>query len=240
LTANFWQEELQPFDLKIWKNNLNCQIIYKTKELNLTIRHEPDFWKIHGTGHCFREVLEPKLFIKAHRSLQSLGLFFLNQVISEEGTKLMTWKQIKFIRGKSCKGKAAIWFSLIEKQYLTNPSNREISEGLSTHNSNNMSIMPNKADIKEDNRIKDWVLVKEKENNMTIRRVVKKRKREVLVEHWQDKNVTLKRGKLEQVLEKCGGCELNSNKGKEVCLSWIRKEDIQGVYPKIQNIANQK
>ncbi|CAG8854545.1 30798_t:CDS:1, partial [Gigaspora margarita] len=104
----------------------------------------------------------------------------------------------------------------------------EISEGLSTHDPNNMSIMPNKADIKEDNRIKDWILVEEKENNMTIRRVVKKRKKEVLVEHWQDKNVSLKRGKLEQVLEKCGGCKLNSNKGKEVCLSWIRKEDIQG------------
>ncbi|CAG8850603.1 38243_t:CDS:1, partial [Gigaspora margarita] len=126
LIANFWQEELQPFDLKIWKNNLNCQIIYKVKELNLTIRHKPDFWKIHRAGPHFREVLEPKLFFKAHRSLQSLGLFFLNQVISEEGTKLITWKQIKFIRGKSCKGKAATWFSLIEKKYLTNPSNRKI------------------------------------------------------------------------------------------------------------------
>ncbi|CAG8822081.1 27628_t:CDS:2, partial [Gigaspora margarita] len=52
-------------------------------------------------------------------------------------------------------------------------------------------------------------------NSMTIRQVVKKRKREVLVEHWQDKNVILKRGKMEQ-------------------------EDIQKVYPKIQNIANQK
>ncbi|CAG8856474.1 433_t:CDS:1, partial [Gigaspora margarita] len=116
----------------------------------------------------------------------------------------------------------------------------KISEGLSTHNPNNMSIMPKKANIKEDNRIKDWVLVEEKENSMTIRRVVKKRKREVLVEHWQDKNIILKRGKLEQVLEKYGSCELNSNKGKEVCLSWIQKEDIQGVYSKIQNIANQK
>ncbi|CAG8855878.1 1033_t:CDS:2, partial [Gigaspora margarita] len=70
-------------------------------------------------------------------------------------------------------------------------------------------------DIKEDNRIKDWVLVEEKENSMTIRRVVKKRKREVLVEYWQDKNVIFKRGKIEQ-------------------------EDIRGVYPKIQNVANQK
>ncbi|CAG8826833.1 16023_t:CDS:2 [Gigaspora margarita] len=155
LTANLWQEELQPFDLKIWQNNLNCQIIYKAKELNLTIRHEPDFWKIHGTGPRFREVLEPKLFIKAHRSLQSLDFFFLNQVISEESTKLITWKQIKFIRGKSCKGKAATWFSSIEKKYLTNLLNRKISEGLSTHNPNNMSIIPGKADIKKDNRIKD-------------------------------------------------------------------------------------
>ncbi|CAG8855875.1 10348_t:CDS:1, partial [Gigaspora margarita] len=116
----------------------------------------------------------------------------------------------------------------------------EISEGLSTHNSNNMSIMPDKANIKEDNRIKDWMLIEKKENSMIIRRVVKKRKREVLVEHWQDKNIILKRGKIEQVLEKCGSCELNSNKGKEVCFSWIWKEDIQGVYPKIQNVANQK
>ncbi|CAG8697377.1 13427_t:CDS:2, partial [Gigaspora margarita] len=159
----------------------------------------------------FRKVLEPKLFIKAHRSLQSLGLFFLNQVISEEGTRLMTWKQIKFIRGKSCKGKVATWFSSIEKKYLTNPSNRKISEGLSMHNSNNMSIMPDKADIKEDNRIKNWVLVEEKENSMTIRWVVKKRKREILVEHWQDKNVILKR------------------EGRHL-----------RVYPKIQNVANQK
>ncbi|CAG8680210.1 40470_t:CDS:2 [Gigaspora margarita] len=100
----------------------------------------------------------------------------------------MTWKQIKFIRGKSCKGKAVTWFSSIKKKYLTNPSNREISEGLSTYNPNNMSIMPDKADIKEDNRIKDWVLVEEKENSMTIR----------------------------------------------------QKEDIQEVYLKIQNVANQK
>ncbi|CAG8842961.1 24226_t:CDS:2, partial [Gigaspora margarita] len=84
----------------------------------------------------------------------------------------------------------------------------EISEGLSTYNHNNMLIMLDKADIKEDNKIKDWVLIEEKENSMTIRWVVKKRKKEVL--------------------------------GKEVCLSWIQKEDIHGVYPKIQNIANQK
>ncbi|CAG8835990.1 6255_t:CDS:2, partial [Gigaspora margarita] len=63
--------------------------------------------------------------------------------------------------------------------------------------------------------IKDWMLVEKKENSMIIRRVVKKKKREVLVEHWQDKNVILKRDKMEQ-------------------------EEIQGVYPKIQNIANQK
>ncbi|CAG8476037.1 24096_t:CDS:2 [Gigaspora margarita] len=80
--------------------------------------------------------------------------------------------------------------------------------------------MSNKADIKKNNRIKDWVLVEEKENSMTIRWVVKKRKKEVLAEHY--------------------GCELNSNKGKEVCLSWIWKKNIQGVYPKIQNIVNQK
>ncbi|CAG8823841.1 35180_t:CDS:2, partial [Gigaspora margarita] len=212
LIANLWQEELQPFDLRIWQNNLNCQIIYKAKELNLTIRHKPDFWKIHGTGPRFREVLEPKLFIKAHRSLQR----------------------------KSCKGKAATWFSSIEKKYLTNPSNREISKGLSMYNPNNMSIMPDKANIKEDNRIKNWVLIEEKENSITIRQVVKKRKREVLVEHWQNKNIILKKDKMEQVLEKCSSCKLNSNKGKEVCLSWIRKEDIQGVYPKIQNVVNQK
>ncbi|CAG8856175.1 10180_t:CDS:2, partial [Gigaspora margarita] len=91
-------------------------------------------------------------------------------------------------------GKAVTWFSSIEKKYLTNLSNREI----------------------KDNRIKDWVLVEEKKNSMTIRQIVKKRKREVLVEHWQDKNVILKRGKMEQ------------------------KEDIQEVYPKMQNVANQK
>ncbi|CAG8806160.1 34626_t:CDS:2, partial [Gigaspora margarita] len=79
-----------------------------------------------------------------------------------------------------------------------------------------MSIMPDKANIKEDNRIKDWMLIEKKENSMIIKQVVKKRKREVLVEHWQNKNVILKRGKMEQVLEKCGGCELNSNKEKEV------------------------
>ncbi|CAG8828400.1 21628_t:CDS:2, partial [Gigaspora margarita] len=100
----------------------------------------------------------------------------------------------------------------------------EISKGLSTHNPNNISIMPDKADIKEDNKIKDWMLVEEKENSMTIRWVVKKRKREVLVEHWQDKNVILKRSKMEQVLEKCGSCELNSNKGKEVL--FVSKEVI--------------
>ncbi|CAG8472845.1 14461_t:CDS:2 [Gigaspora margarita] len=90
--------------------------------------------------------------------------------------------------------------------------NMEISKRLSTYNPNNISIMPDKADIKEDNRIKDWVLIEEKKNSMTIR----------------------------QVLEKCSSCELNSNKGKEVYLSWIQKEDIQGVYSKIQNVANQK
>ncbi|CAG8835724.1 39538_t:CDS:1, partial [Gigaspora margarita] len=116
----------------------------------------------------------------------------------------------------------------------------EISKGLSMYNPNNMSIIPDKADIKEDNRIKNWVLVEEKENSMTIRQIVKKRKREVLAEHWQDKNVILKKDKMKQVLEKYSGCELNLNKEKEVCLSWIRKEDIQEVYSKIQNVANQK
>ncbi|CAG8799277.1 29018_t:CDS:2, partial [Gigaspora margarita] len=105
----------------------------------------------------------------------------------------MTWKQIKFIREKSYKGKVVIWFSLIKKKYLTNSSNREIRERLSMHNPYNMLIMTNKADIKEDNRIKNWVLIEEKENSMTIRQI----------------------DKTEQVLEKCSSCELNSNKEKE-------------------------
>ncbi|CAG8804408.1 21167_t:CDS:2, partial [Gigaspora margarita] len=88
--------------------------------------------------------------------------------LSEKGQNMLTKNRakgvIKFIREKLYKGKAATWFSSIEKKYLTNLSNREIRERLSTHNPNNMLIMPDKADIKEDNRIKNWVLVEEKEN----------------------------------------------------------------------------
>ncbi|CAG8799511.1 13808_t:CDS:2, partial [Gigaspora margarita] len=174
LTANLWQEELQPFDFKIWQNNLNCQIIYKAKKLNLTI----------STSQIFEKYMEQ-------------APFTLN--LSEKN----------YARAKQRHG-------LVQSKRSTLPTSQtgKLNQGLDA--------------------------CRREENSITIRWVVKKRKREVLVEHWQDKNVILKRDKMKQVLEKCDGCELNSNKGKEVCLSWIRKEDIQEVYPKIQNMANQK
>jgi len=70
-----------------------------------------------------------------------------------------------------------------------------------------------------------------------IGKVIKKRKKDVLVSHWntcktEDRNYS--------VLVECEKCNLDNGKNANNCQHWVKKKEIAGVLPGIRQENNQK
>ena len=53
-----------------------------------------------------------------------MNIFFLDQIVETTENKLLTWGQIKKIRGVQAKGKRPKWFKRLENQALENEDQR--------------------------------------------------------------------------------------------------------------------
>ncbi|CAG8827748.1 19810_t:CDS:1, partial [Gigaspora rosea] len=55
-------------------------------------------WILHGTGETFRSMLGVKNFAKTCQALKESNLFFINQLISRDGQRMITWRQLKLLK----------------------------------------------------------------------------------------------------------------------------------------------
>ena len=91
---------------------------------------------------------------------QKLNLFIIEQLLNMQGDKMLTWKQVKKLRGVCCKGKKASWFSKLEKTILhdTDASDRAIKTAFQKEGANPLYIRAELSPISEDRRRKEWVV----------------------------------------------------------------------------------
>ena len=81
----------KPSRLKIWKNNIICSTIEKCKMYDLYFQMQVNKKFCSDDMVAIRDILEngdAKRVLKGH---QDLEIFYLNQLITYEGTSLITW-----------------------------------------------------------------------------------------------------------------------------------------------------
>jgi hypothetical protein len=110
----------------IWKNNLACLVILKAKEIGVTVKEEGDLWRVYGTGKTVHSILEKETFRIACRRLMEYRIFFTQQLVDQDGKKMITWKKFRALRTSTQKGRKAKWFSEIKQKMLSNQDNRTV------------------------------------------------------------------------------------------------------------------
>jgi len=71
--------------------------------------------------------------VKANRGksiseVSRLNIWHINQLLNSEREYMITWRQLKVLRGKRHVGKKARWFSVLENEVIENVHTRRIKE----------------------------------------------------------------------------------------------------------------
>ncbi|CAG8821767.1 25516_t:CDS:2, partial [Gigaspora rosea] len=101
------------------------------------------------------KVLEKCQLAYEESSAYKIGIWLTSQLMTEDGEKLYTWKQIKLAGNFVLKGKKAKWFDKIEKEMIKNVTTREVKPiyKLRTKNPNTLTIAV--GEVKENKRTKE-------------------------------------------------------------------------------------
>ena len=167
------------------KNNLVCKIVLEAKKLNISFRSEKLEMKckIEGTGTEIVGLVSGKElqnFLKEGR----LNVFFLEQLLDIESERMLTWKQVKQIRGISAKGRAPEWYRSLESSPLEDPLSRKLKAPQKKVNFLHMKA--NLETISNDRRRQEWLVFGKGSNKTELGKIMKKKtSQEFLVEHWK-------------------------------------------------------
>src|SRR5260363_226858 len=130
-------------------------VLLRAKEINISIRASQDSWKLCGTGIAIRSLLKDKIVVKYARVLAVLDLFFLSQLLNEQGNVLISWSQYMRSKDKSNRGKVPQWFKDIEATVLANPITREIKQEFQVLEGNELAPVIKRKKITLDGRKKE-------------------------------------------------------------------------------------
>ena len=102
-----WWENLPKAVDSLWRNNLACQVMLKAKELHTTFVFNNISLEQHNTSKKITEVLENKVTLQIASTLRKLNINSINQLINQTDDKMISWQQLKLLRGESSKGRPA-------------------------------------------------------------------------------------------------------------------------------------
>ncbi|CAG8705370.1 13303_t:CDS:2 [Gigaspora margarita] len=216
-SKNIMEIESERWDEHVIKNNLNLKVLKSAKQYQIGFKSEEiekDLDIVGGKVELY-DMLEGRNR-KGFCKKQSLKLFFREQLLNRKGNSLLTWGQIRQIRGKKGSGKKLAWFEEVELKMLYNTINREVREEFKTEGINQFAII------------------------LALKEILKKRGNRSLVdiEHWCKKK-NLLGSKI--VLEKCEGCEIGQEQEEASCVIAARFKNRKRALPKsvVQKENNQ-
>ncbi|CAG8760642.1 10189_t:CDS:2, partial [Gigaspora rosea] len=74
------------------------------------------------------DVLGANFSRKVALALKKLNIVYIDQLINKAGGKMITWQQLKILRGSTSRGRQAKWFTKIKKNLLVDRETRTIRE----------------------------------------------------------------------------------------------------------------
>ena len=76
----------------------------KASEIGIKVKAEGAFWQVNGAGRTIHSLIENETFRTACRKLMGYRLFFAQQLVDQEGKKLITYKKFRALRTSTQKG----------------------------------------------------------------------------------------------------------------------------------------
>ncbi|CAG8838868.1 26633_t:CDS:1, partial [Gigaspora margarita] len=175
------------------------------------------------------ELINSKLNFKAVKALKKLDIFYINQLILQDGTTLAIWGQLKLIKNATGKGRKPNLFRHLKSITFQDVDTRKIKDDLNTFANLKGLAIPNLQKLSNDNRVKDWVIAKKIDSEPTLDRIVKKNSNSVLIEHWKElDHITPSQSKL----KKCKKCSCSVDPLQEFCTIRLSKKRILGALSK--------
>jgi hypothetical protein len=200
----------------------------KAKEIQVTLRFTTSDLNIEDKNAKIADLLGNDFTKNIAKFLSKFNLVYTNQLFSKSGNKMISWQQLKLLRGESSKGRKAKWFTKIEEKLLEDKERRLLKADWRTNEPNSLALEVLPKPLSCDKRKKEWVLIKTVEEENTkpvIGKIVTKGPERLLTEHWQEE-MQIETAKV--TLSKCKGCELNQNQISSSCERWIDKVKVQG------------
>ena len=144
-------------DIKL-KYNLAYKIICEGKKLGFSFQesniHESDL-KI--SGDSIASILSEKEASK-YRESNNMNIFVVEQLITRGGNSMLTWQQVRAIRGLKGRGRKPNWFKSIEEKVLECISTRKLKAIHQVTAPNQNSILSKEIKVSRDKRRKEWII----------------------------------------------------------------------------------
>ena len=142
---------------------------------------------------------------------------------------MISWQQLKLLRGESSKGRPARWFKKVEETLLENKKDRTIKAEFVIPEGNKEALQTPLDNCSGDNRKREWVVLKSRKGkepgSLTIRKVIAVKTQKLLTEHWRSRQ---KEKESNLILERCKGCSLDQVGENESCRRWCQRDEVQG------------
>jgi hypothetical protein len=226
LQTLFW---LQKSPLKEWNikfsSKLNNNLIGATLAIlkDTPLKINTNQYKaniIQGGNITIYEILGEHFFDHIVQ-LRNQGIIFLEQLTSQDGTRLLNWKDLKNKTYTSRISKIPKWFKLVEEVTLNNPNlSRKVKENLITSNEDFKGSIISDIDITT-NKKNEFIAIWDTINKITCTgRIIDKNpfNNTIILEHWihkiekRDVSPSIN----EPVLQKCSGCIINNDKFNQI------------------------
>jgi len=212
------------------KFNLAYRIICEARKIGFSFQESSAYEdNIEIAGTSILSLLEKKE-IARYRESNHLNIFMLEQLISREGNILLTWQQVRDIRGLKSKGRKPNWFKIIEEKVLCNNNARKIKEVYRVIAPNQNALIYTKQRISPDKRKKEWI-ISEKEKSIVLGRVIKKDRKHICLEHWQIEATSKEEN---TIAKKCSGYIARKCNDTN-CLVRLKNDSWHQVIGKIHN-----
>ncbi|CAG8832115.1 10532_t:CDS:2, partial [Gigaspora margarita] len=158
-------------------------------------------------------------------------IFYLDQLLNNNNSELITWQQLKKAWSESAKEKKARWFVEIERQTLVNNTSRLVKDEFRLDKKIQQTVRPPLFKYKKDKRNKDWIIFEDqKSKSCMLGKIEKKKERKLSVEHWVEKKVN--NGEYFTIRYK--HCALNQREKENNCITKIKVDSVKGCIHSIE------
>ena len=196
-TEPIWLLDESTINSISWANNFNAEILATAKKLQISVASDiaEEGWRIcspQNPSQEIKKILQDNNYSSNLKSIQKLGLWYIDQIILEKEQSLLTWQQLRRMRGNSTKGRVPNWFKKLEDILINDPERRTIKTCYRRQDCRKSQLQIKRKALKITNKKSrhEWVLAKKENcNELIFGRIDKKlTNSKIEIKEWKESN----------------------------------------------------